>query len=149
MPLSDHEQRMLAEIERALYADDPKFAASVRTKTLHSRYQRRIALAIAVIVLGLALLVVGVATPYIGLGVLGFVCMLGGALSAVSSVKRMRNGVAPGPTGGRFRRDRLRSVGGTSTRPARGRGKQSGGGLGRRFHERWQRRWEDRWTDEG
>jgi hypothetical protein len=143
VPLSDHEQRMLAEIERALYADDPKFAASVRTTTLHSRYQRRIALAIFVVVLGLALLVVGVATPYVGLGVLGFVCMLGGALSAVSSVKRMRNGVAPS---GRFRRDRLRSVGGTSTRPTRG---KSSGGLGRRFHERWQRRWEDRWSDEG
>jgi hypothetical protein len=69
--------------------------------------------------------------------------MLGGALSAVSSVKRMRNGVAPS---GRFRRDRLRSVGGTSTRPTRG---KSSGRLGRRFHERWQRRWEDRWSDEG
>src|SRR5690606_28865048 len=29
MPLSEHEQRMLDEIERALYQDDPKFATSV------------------------------------------------------------------------------------------------------------------------
>ncbi|HXA12142.1 MAG TPA: DUF3040 domain-containing protein, partial [Mycobacterium sp.] len=28
MPLSDHEQRMLDEIESALYAEDPKFASS-------------------------------------------------------------------------------------------------------------------------
>ncbi|EUA23964.1 hypothetical protein I553_3452 [Mycobacterium xenopi 4042] len=30
MPLSDHEQRMLEQIESALYAEDPKFASSVR-----------------------------------------------------------------------------------------------------------------------
>ncbi len=30
MPLSDHEQRMLDQIESALYAEDPKFASSVR-----------------------------------------------------------------------------------------------------------------------
>ncbi|MDT5144193.1 MAG: hypothetical protein QOE52_5809, partial [Mycobacterium sp.] len=27
MPLSDHEQRMLDQIESALYAEDPKFAS--------------------------------------------------------------------------------------------------------------------------
>ncbi|MEW2633449.1 DUF3040 domain-containing protein, partial [Streptomyces sp. NPDC048389] len=26
MPLSEHEQRMLEQMERALYAEDPKFA---------------------------------------------------------------------------------------------------------------------------
>ncbi len=30
MPLSEHEQRMLDQIESALYAEDPKFASSVR-----------------------------------------------------------------------------------------------------------------------
>ena len=34
MPLSDHEQRMLDQIESALYAEDPKFASSVRGGTL-------------------------------------------------------------------------------------------------------------------
>ena len=33
MPLSDHEQRMLDQIESALYAEDPKFASSVRGGT--------------------------------------------------------------------------------------------------------------------
>ena len=33
MPLSDHEQRMLDQIESALYAEDPKFASSVRGDT--------------------------------------------------------------------------------------------------------------------
>ena len=36
MPLSDHEQRMLDQIESALYAEDPKFASSVRGGTLRA-----------------------------------------------------------------------------------------------------------------
>ncbi|MCU1675298.1 MAG: hypothetical protein JWM93_56 [Frankiales bacterium] len=156
MPLSDHEQRMLAEIERALYAEDPKFAASVRTTTLQSRYQRRIAVAIAVIVLGLVLLPVGLAVRVMPLGVLGFVMMLVGALSAVSNVKRMRSGVAP-PSGSRFgRRARLRAVGdpagpssrGSGGRPKPGRSGGPRGGLGQRFHDRWERRMEGRWRDD-
>jgi hypothetical protein len=34
MPLSEHEQRMLDQIERALYAEDPKFASSVRASRM-------------------------------------------------------------------------------------------------------------------
>ena len=30
MALSEHEQRLLEQIERALYAEDPKFASTVR-----------------------------------------------------------------------------------------------------------------------
>lgn len=30
MPLSEHEQRLLDQIERELYAEDPKFASTVR-----------------------------------------------------------------------------------------------------------------------
>ena len=36
MPLSDHEQRMLDQIESALYAEDPKFASSVRGGSLRA-----------------------------------------------------------------------------------------------------------------
>jgi hypothetical protein len=46
MPLSEHEQRVLEQIERALYADDPKFAATVRgidPRTLRRRRYRRAA----------------------------------------------------------------------------------------------------------
>jgi len=31
MALSEHEQRLLDQIEQALYAEDPKFAANVRS----------------------------------------------------------------------------------------------------------------------
>ena len=41
MPLSDHEQRMLDQIESALYAEDPKFASSVRGGSVRVGSARR------------------------------------------------------------------------------------------------------------
>ena len=60
MPLSEHEQRMLKEIESALYADDPKFASSVR-KTGASGARRPAGLVVALAALGVALLIGGLA----------------------------------------------------------------------------------------
>ncbi|MDQ3990589.1 MAG: DUF3040 domain-containing protein, partial [Actinomycetota bacterium] len=59
MPLSEHEQRLLDQIERALYAEDPKFASNVRGARLRSPSRRRRLQGIAVFVLGVVLLVVG------------------------------------------------------------------------------------------
>ncbi len=59
MPLSDHEQRMLDQIESALYAEDPKFASSVRGGTLRAPSTRRRLQGAALFVIGLAMLVVG------------------------------------------------------------------------------------------
>ena len=61
MPLSDHEQRMLDQIESALYAEDPKFASSVRGGTLRAPSTRRRLQGAALFVIGLAMLVSGVA----------------------------------------------------------------------------------------
>jgi hypothetical protein len=61
MPLSDHEQRMLDQIESALYAEDPKFASSVRGGTLRAPSTRRRLQGAGLFVLGLALLIAGVA----------------------------------------------------------------------------------------
>ncbi len=86
MPLSEHEQRMLEQIENALYADDPKFASTVhKTAFVHSR--RRLE-AVALFVLGLALLVGGiVAGVHIGgfpvLSLIGFLIMFGAGLWAL------------------------------------------------------------------
>ena len=57
MPLSEHEQRMLDEIERALYEDDPKFATSVNVSRIR---RRRPIVAGCLFVAGLVALVVGV-----------------------------------------------------------------------------------------
>ncbi|MGH3772637.1 MAG: DUF3040 domain-containing protein, partial [Pseudonocardiaceae bacterium] len=63
MPLSEHEQRLLDQIERALYAEDPKFASNVRGARMRSRPHRRRIQGTVLFALGLVLLVVGVVLP--------------------------------------------------------------------------------------
>ena len=92
MPLSEHEQRLLEQIERALYAEDPKFASTVRGKGLGKPTRRRRLQGAAIFVVGLVLLVVGVAVRQLWLGnlpvlsIVGFLAMLGGAVLAVTSI---------------------------------------------------------------
>ncbi|HEY0817046.1 MAG TPA: DUF3040 domain-containing protein [Pseudonocardia sp.] len=92
MPLSEHEQRLLEQIERALYAEDPKFASTVRGGRLRKPTRRRRVQGGALFVLGLVMLVVGIAVQWTWLGgipvvsVVGFLAMLGGAVLAVTSV---------------------------------------------------------------
>src|ERR1700741_5291530 len=93
MPLSDHEQRMLDEIESALYAEDPKFASSVRGGTLRAPTTRRRIQGAALFVTGLAMLVSGVAfkATMIGtfpvLSVVGFLVMFGGVILAITGLR--------------------------------------------------------------
>src|SRR5919201_5984357 len=60
VPLSDHEQRMLDQIERALYAEDPKFASAVRSTDPQVHYKRRIWKAVIGFALGLFVVLAGV-----------------------------------------------------------------------------------------
>lgn len=90
MPLSEHEQRLLDQIERALYAEDPKFASNVRGARMRSRSHRRRVQGTALFVLGLLLLVAGVVLPFRPIGipvisVLGFLVMFAGAVVAIFS----------------------------------------------------------------
>ncbi|APU13979.1 MULTISPECIES: DUF3040 domain-containing protein [Actinoalloteichus] len=83
MPLSEHEQRLLDQIERALYAEDPKFASSVRGARLRKPARRRRLQGIALLVVGLVMLVLGVVLPVRVadipiISVLGFLLMFGG-----------------------------------------------------------------------
>jgi DUF3040 family protein len=92
MPLSEHEQRLLDQIERALIADDPKFVSTVRAGRLRRPSRRRRLQGLALFVLGLVLLVVGVAIRSIWLqnipvvSVVGFLVMLTGAVLAITSI---------------------------------------------------------------
>ncbi|MGH3872301.1 MAG: DUF3040 domain-containing protein [Pseudonocardiaceae bacterium] len=104
MPLSEHEQRLLDQIERALYAEDPKFASNVRGARMRNRYHRRRIQGIALFVLGLLLLVAGVMLPVRPVGipvisVLGFLVMFGGAVVAIFSRRAGGDGRG-GPAGG-------------------------------------------------
>src|SRR4051794_16970485 len=97
VPLSDHEQRLLEQIERALYAEDPKFASSVRATDLRTHYRRRLVRAAIGFVIGLAILVAGLVSQvfYLAVGVGGFIVMVLSALFGVSAWRRLA-GARPG-----------------------------------------------------
>ncbi|MBX6384721.1 MAG: DUF3040 domain-containing protein [Microbispora sp.] len=97
MPLSEHEQRLLDQIEQALYAEDPKWANTVRSSDPRSHYKRRLVKASIGFALGVVLLMVGVVAAQIWLGAAGFVVMLATCLWGLSSWKRM-NGFGDTPT---------------------------------------------------
>lgn len=82
MPLSEHEQRLLEQMERALYAEDPKFASSLQRPSLARASRGRMVAGAVVTIAGLALLITGVATKAPVVGVLGFIAMLGGVIVA-------------------------------------------------------------------
>jgi hypothetical protein len=93
MPLSEHEQRLLEQIERALYAEDPKFASTVRGGRMRKPTRRRRMQGVALFVLGVVLLVAGIVLTSLNQSNLfliisggGFLVMLGGAVLAVTSV---------------------------------------------------------------
>ncbi|WP_344974339.1 DUF3040 domain-containing protein [Streptosporangium fragile] len=132
MPLSEHEQRLLDQIEQALYAEDPKWANTVRISDPRSHYRRRLVKASIGFILGIVLLMVGVVINNIPLGVGGFVVMLAACLWGLSSWKRM-NGF--GDTGAM-----------PSDQP-RGRAGRRGGprqSFMERMEERWRRRHDER-----
>ncbi len=134
MPLSEHEQRLLDQIERQLYAEDPKFAAAVRSHDLKTHVTRRVTRFAVLLVLGLAVLVTGVILRNVIVGVAGFLLMLGGAFLVVRSVQRLRvRDTAANVT----RLDRRR-------RFRRSRRGGDGGSIRERAEERFRRRFEDR-----
>ena len=79
MPLSEHEQRLLEQMERALYAEDPKFATSLRSASAGRPSRGRAAFGVLVLLGGFTLLMLGAILPLIPLGVAGFVVMVVGA----------------------------------------------------------------------
>ncbi|MGO1319571.1 MAG: DUF3040 domain-containing protein [Galactobacter sp.] len=83
MPLSDHEQRLLDEMEKQL-SDDPQFASSMRKAESAGRFStRNIALGLLIAIVGLALVLVGVSLNQmvvvsISVGIVGFILMCTG-----------------------------------------------------------------------
>jgi VIT1/CCC1 family predicted Fe2+/Mn2+ transporter len=106
MPLSEHEQRLLEQIERALYAEDPKFASAVRGGRMRKPSRRRRLQGIALFVAGLVLLIVGVVVPLRlleipVLSVFGFLVMFAGAVVAVLGGRRRAGDQRAGDGGDR------------------------------------------------
>ena len=108
MPLSEHEQRLLEQIERALVDDDPKFASSVRSGDRRLKARRKLQIGGLLLIVGLAVMIGGVVAQSIPIGILGAVVMFGGlplvALNYKSATGAAEAGSgaasgAAGPTG--------------------------------------------------
>ncbi len=141
MPLSEHEQRQLEQIEQALYADYPRFASAVRASDPRVHYRRRVIVAAICFLLGAGLLAAGVVLRIIPASAAGIAVMVVSSMWAVSSYRHMSAfASARGPMAGRGsrrNRDRARASG-RATRAAR----PSGAGMMERLEERWRRRQE-------
>jgi Protein of unknown function (DUF3040) len=88
VPLSEHEQRLLEQIERALVDDDPKFASTVRSGDRRLKARRKLQLGIVLVIVGLAVLVGGAVAQSWVLGLLGFLVMfVGGPILIVLNYK--------------------------------------------------------------
>jgi hypothetical protein len=138
VPLSEHEQRLLDQIERALYQEDPKFASTVRQTDLRTHMRRRLRRAGLVLALGFVLLLAGVVSTQLAISVVGFVVMVGALLLAMTSWKRLGSGSSGGD-----------GPDGPARRPGKSRGSRPGktprsGSFSERLEERWKRRWDER-----
>lgn len=129
MPLSEHEQRLLEQMEQALYAEDPKFATSLRNTSGGRASRGRAALGVIVFLGGIALLLGGAIIPLIPLGVAGFAVMVLGALLTYL-------GLRPGPAAPA---DADAAGGQTPTAGRAAKPKPSSGFMDR-LEDRWQRR---------
>ena len=82
MPLSEHEQKLLEQLEKQLHEDDPKFANSMGSDPSRSWSTRHVVIGVLGALAGIFLLLVGVTIQNIFVGVLGFVVMGGGVYFA-------------------------------------------------------------------
>jgi hypothetical protein len=126
VPLSEHEQRQLEQIEQALYADHPRLARVMRAKDPRVHYRRRVVQSAIGFLVGVGVLVAGLLTKHAYLDVAGFVIMLASSLWAIASYRKMTGILVE-------HRARVRK----SQKPA-----SSSGGMMERMEERWRRRQE-------
>ncbi|HKE98562.1 MAG TPA: DUF3040 domain-containing protein [Actinomycetes bacterium] len=131
MPLSEHEQRILAEIERRLLEEDPKFAQQVGS-SFRAHLARRMRLAVAAFLLGLVVVIFGFTqNPYLALA--GAAIMVGSILVFARTLRRRAAAERPRPESGA----RAEQPPPTSRR-------QSLDSWWSRLNERWRQRWEER-----
>lgn len=99
MALSEHEQRLLDQLEQQLHAEDPKFANSMASSAGRGISTRRIVLGALVVVAGIAVLLLGIAARTglgLGIGVLGFLIMGAGVYYATTKGKQVESKTSPG-----------------------------------------------------
>ena len=147
MPLSEEELRLLEQMERALVAEDPKLASTLRGTKLRKQARRQMLLGVLAFAAGIAVLMTGVILSRPLVGVLGFVIMLGSAYLTLNSYKNRNRALSAAPATSTDPAAGLRVVQGgrvSRTRPSGGRSRAprqpKQGSMMERFEERWRRR---------
>lgn len=140
MPLSEEELRLLEQMERALVAEDPKLASTMRGTKIRRHQRRQLAVGIAAFVVGVALLMSGAVLTKVYLGVIGFVVMLAAVTFSLSTWRTRGSAAeqdteesAPSEAG-------LHVIDGGKPRRRRPPKQESSGTMMDRFEERWRRR---------
>lgn len=98
MPLSEEELRLLEQMERALVQEDPKFASTMRGARQRRAHQRNLALSGVFFLGGVALLMTGVVSALWGVGLIGFLVMLGSATLGLNVLRGRSSPVLVQPT---------------------------------------------------
>ncbi|GAB3436533.1 spore wall synthesis complex protein [Phycicoccus ginsengisoli] len=130
MPLSEHEQQLLEQMEQALYAEDPKFASQMQGAGARAAQRRRIIVAVVGVVVGLAVVLVGVKTQLWVLGAVGFALMVASVTFALTPQRR-RARLGSVQSDGTIRR---------TSPAARTKSARGGGSFMERMEQRWDRR---------
>ena len=133
MPLSEHEQRQLDQIEQALYRENRRLGRLVRSSDPRVHYRRRVVQAASGFVIGAGMVAAGVVLPLVWLAVGGFIVMLLCSIWAMNSWRHLA-GAALGVAG--------RAPDGQRRPRRKKRGKANRGAMMERIDERWRRRQE-------
>jgi hypothetical protein len=137
VPLSEHEQRQLEQIEQALYREDRRLARLVRSSDPRVHYRRRVVQAAFGLAVGAGMVTAGLILPHLFyLAVAGFAVILLCGIWVLSSW-RHQAGVTLG--GSRGSAGARRRPGGAKRRRGNRRA-----AMMERFDERWRRRQEGR-----
>src|ERR1700759_2847134 len=89
VPLSEHEQRQLEQIEQALYREDRRLVRLVRSSDPRVHHRRRVVEALVGLAIGAAMIAVGILLTVSGLAVAGFVVVLLCGIWALNSWGQM------------------------------------------------------------
>ena len=88
MPLSEHEQRVLQELERALYKQDPAFADRVRKENVYRYAGRYLKWSVVGFVVGLAVMI-AFFTRSVAVGFFGVLIMFVSLVTFWTNLQRM------------------------------------------------------------
>jgi hypothetical protein len=135
VPLSEHEQRQLEQIEQALYREDPKFGRLVRLSDPRVHYKRKLVQGLVGVLAGAGLLAAGIVTRHLYLEAAGAAIGLLSLVWVVICWRRHAARVRPAHS----KAKKARSAGpGGAIRPGQTRRAR----LMERMEERWRRRQE-------